>query len=400
MKNPNVLNNINTVQKTEVKVKKTNKDKDSNKKNKSNEEENSNSHGQKTSSKDQNTQDQAEKIIDTERIPNQEESIFAKLCSNTSKNSTNNENTLGEKLNNYFNSSAIEKELQKIGVPTDKFGSVIKKLKDYLKRYTEEKIDLNKLQAKFYSYFENVKFINQDIISKNNQISTIIDGIKNEIFSHIIEEKGNQTDITFGENSPRESDDQDNDNKSFLEIPHLDLSAINPHLDLSAINNPDSKKNQFFKKIFNDSHNTIKLVTTLVENFDKIKEEGLKTKTNINELLGEFAEKITNGDTNKLKIKTLLKIYENKLRYKISPETEKLIIDLVLETEKYIESVKQIVKDYEMSDDTKARILEAIDNSTSKKSLEENIGKFEEGKGILKLMPKKNKLRMGEYIQR
>ena len=161
MKNPNVLNNINTVQKTEVKVKKTNKDKDSNKKNKSNEEENSNSHGQKTSSKDQNTQDQAEKIIDTERIPNQEESIFAKLCSNTSKNSTNNENTLGEKLNNYFNSSAIEKELQKIGVPTDKFGSVIKKLKDYLKRYTEEKIDLNKLQAKFYSYspYARCKFL-------------------------------------------------------------------------------------------------------------------------------------------------------------------------------------------------------------------------------------------------
>ncbi|MBY0580519.1 MAG: hypothetical protein K2P53_02395 [Rickettsiales bacterium] len=355
---------------------------------------------------EQNTQNKVEKIIDTERISNKEESIFANLCSNTSTNKTNNEKTLGGNLNNYFDSDEIKKELKNIGVPVNKYESVTKKLKEYSGRHTQGKIDLDKLKAKFYSYFEELKSINKDIISKNNHISSGIDKIKKEISSRITAVEVNQTDITFRENSPRESDDQDKGNKSYIDIPHLDLSPIN---------NPYSKKNHFL----DDSHGIVKLVTELAENYDKIKEEGglktktsitddvsekfdkikeeggLKTKTSITELLSEFAEKITNGDINKFKIKTLLKIYENKLGYKISPETEKLIIDLVLETEKYIESVKQIVKDYEMSDETKAKILKAIDNSTSKKSLEENIGKFEKGKEILKLMPKEKQAEDG-----
>ena len=129
-------NNTNNAKKTQDKVKKTDKNNDSNKKNKLTEEENSNTHSQKTSPKDQNTQDQVEKIIDTERIPNKEESIFANLCGNTSNNKTDNKETLDEKLNNYFDSKEIKKELRDIGTPKDKFESVIKKLKEYLKRYT------------------------------------------------------------------------------------------------------------------------------------------------------------------------------------------------------------------------------------------------------------------------
>ena len=97
-------NNTNNAKKTQDKVKKTDKNNDSNKKNKLTEEENSNTHSQKTSPKDQDTQDQVEKIIDTERIPNKEESIFANLCGNTSNNKTDNKKTLDEKLNNYFDS--------------------------------------------------------------------------------------------------------------------------------------------------------------------------------------------------------------------------------------------------------------------------------------------------------
>ena len=171
MKTNDQLDNKNNDQNTQDQVKKTNKNNDSNKKNKLTEEENSNTHSQKTSSKNQNTQDQVEKIIDTERIPNKEESIFANLCGNTSNNKTDNKKTLGEKLNNYFNSSAIKKELGDIGIPKNKFGNVTKKLKEYLNRYTEETIDLDKLKAKFYSYFEELKSINKDIISKTDHIS-------------------------------------------------------------------------------------------------------------------------------------------------------------------------------------------------------------------------------------
>ena len=57
--------------------------------------------------------------------------------------------------------------------------------------------------------------------------------------------------------------------------------------------------------------------------------------------------------------------------------------------------LEKIVKDYQMSDDAKAKILEAIGNSTSKKSLEENISKFEKGKEILKLMPKEKQAEDG-----
>ena len=358
-------------QNTQDQVKKINKDKDSDKKNKLTEEENSNIDSQKTSSKDQNTQDQVEKMIDTEIIPNQEESIFAKMCSNTSKKKTSNEKTLGGNLNNYFDSNEIKNELINIGVPVNKCGSVTKKLKEYSERHIEGKIDLDKLKAKFHSYFEEVKSINKDNISKNDQIRIGIDTIKNKILSRIATEEGNQTIMTFGENSPRENDDLDNENKSFIDIPYLDLSAIN---------NPDSEGNPF-------SSNSQNINKNENEKVYKMEEEDLTTNTNTTKLLDEFAEKISGCDTNRLKIQTYFKIYENKLGYNISPATEKLIIDLVLETEKYIESVKQIVKDYQMSEGTKARILEAIDNSTSKKSLEENIGKFEEGKEILKLMP-------------
>ena len=386
MENPNSLNNTNNVQKTQDKVKKTNKNNDSNKKNKLTEEENSNTHSQKTSSKDQNTQDQVEKIIDTERIPNKEESIFANLCGNTSNNKTDNKKTLDEKLNNYFDSKEIKKELGDIGISKNKFESVIKRLKEYLKRYTEETIDLDKLKAKFYNYFEELKSINKDNISKNDQIRIGFDTIKNKILSRIAAEEGNQTSMTFGENSPRESGDPDSGNKSFIEIPLLNISAIT---DFEFEN-----ENQFS----NNSQNINKIISTVDEKFDKIQEkEGLTTKFNITELLGEFAQQISDGDVNRLKIQTYFKIYESKLGYNISPTTEKLIIDLVLETEKYIESVKQIVKDYQMSDGTKARILEAIDRSTSKESLEENIGKFEEGKEILELMQKEQVKDEGVY---
>ena len=372
-------NNTNNVKKTQDKVKKTDKNNDSNKKNKLTEEENSNTHSQKTSPKDQNTQDQVEKIIDTERIPNKEESIFANLCGNTSNNKTDNKKTLDEKLNNYFDSKEIKKELGDIGFPKNKFGNITKKLKEYLKRYTEEKIDLDKLKVRFHSYFEEVKSINKDNISKNDQIRIGIDAIKNKILSSIAAEEVNQTVITFGEN-----DEQDNGDKSFIDIPLLDLSAIN---------NPDSEENQ----LLNNLQNTTEIIKDVSEKFDKIEEGGLKTKTNITELLDEFAQQISDGDVNRLKIQTYFKIYESKLGYNISPTTEKLIIDLVLETEKYIESVKQIVKDYQMSEDTKAIILEAIDRSTSKESLEENIGKFEEGKKILELMQKEQVKDEGVY---
>jgi len=51
-----------------------------------------------------------------------------------------------------------------------------------------------------------------------------------------------------------------------------------------------------------------------------------------------------NNSIDKFKIKMLIEIYENTFGHKISPVTENLIIDLVLETEKYIESIMESVK--------------------------------------------------------
>jgi hypothetical protein len=62
--------------------------------------------------------------------------------------------------------------------------------------------------------------------------------------------------------------------------------------------------------------------------------------------------------------------------HKISPATENLIIDLVLETEKYIESIMESVKKYQIEEGIKKKILEAIAKSTSKESVAKNISEL------------------------
>lgn len=115
----------------------------------------------------------------------------------------------------------------------------------------------------------------------------------------------------------------------------------------------------------------------------------LSTNNNNKEEIEKMVENQTttvlneqSGVINKSKIQLIIEIYENTFRHKISPATKNLIIDLVLETEQYIESVTESVRKYQIEEGIKKKILEAIAKSTSKEGVEKNISELENTEGF------------------
>jgi hypothetical protein len=363
-----------------------------------------------------------EELVTTERVEGGY-NILAMLCGN-SKVKTVEENSISK----YLNSNDLKKSLSNSNLKEDNMRKVIDKLKDYLKRYEASTITLTKLKQKYNTYFLKFKSCNQSNIEKKKDISENIDKIKESIFSYIQEEENKSTNTfdtqTFGRdiNSPR-NNDNDND-KSCLDIPTLDMSFINnndtqenPFAHNSSQNTNRSQTDNFVNSPNNQSNRDNTRSWTIEcnnssKNSDKsplqdqyqglrpyqwnqLSKDELYTmcKKKFNSDQQNTSEKniakhdTLNDDLKMLEVRLYVKIYTKTFGYKISPSMEKLIVDLVLETEQYIEKVRQIVTNYKISNiRIKNKILKEVNESTSKEMVESHLNKSTIGKKILKLI--------------
>ena len=279
------------------------------------------------------TSREEESIITTERNPNAMTNFINNICGRSE------ESTSKEKdIKKYLDSEELKSTLKNVGFNTDIIQKVIEKLKGYLEKYESDIISLDELKNKVNNYFTKLKSANKTEIKKGNIKGENINEIQKQ-FSSCIEEECKISNMmetletqTFGGDS---NSLRDNIVKNSLNMDTL-------RLDILAIN---SNEGEIEKMAEN------KTTTALSEQSDGI---------------------------DKYKIKLFIEIYENTFVYKISPATENLIIDLVLETEKYIEGVMESVKEYQIEEYIKKKILEAIAKSTSKESVEKNISELED----------------------
>ena len=326
-----------------------------------------------TTDKEETSTD-AEGLITTERSPNNS-SIFGNICG-TSQDKTAKEKGLVQNLSNYFKSDDLKTILKFVSLDKANREKFTGKLKEYLERYENDTINLYKLKIKFNNYIKECKSHNKDNILKNKEVGNKIDQIKTAIFTYIDEKERlitNELDETHtfggGLNSPR--DNENNNDKSFLDIPALDMSAINNDENLFT-NTQTIDQNQTFRNSSNS--NRSENGSNKNNAIEKMGDDSLNLD------LSNIAPNLTSSeavDITRFEIMTFIKIFESTFGYKISPSTEKFIVDLVLETEEYIKNIAKLSKNYEIKEYIKNKISEAIAKSTSKEGVEKNISELE-----------------------
>ncbi len=308
-----------------------------------------------------------ESIVTTERISNNAYNMIASICGK--KREDNEEKSLSDNLTEYFKSNELKTALKHIGYNKENAQKIVKKLQEYLGKYNSGEKTLDWLKKKFAGYFAACKKTCKENIEKDPTVIEKFDTIEKAITFLIMgdEQNSNTTDAyTFREHYNLENYEDDEQNKSYLEIPQLNISAINsPHGSqntnnsnkttpkIGSFNNPN--KGEEYKKMEVNRDGNINITTELNKQTD---------------------------DSDKYKIEILINIYEKTFGHKFSPAVKNLIIDLVLETEEYIKKVIASVNKYKIQNSDEKKILEAIAKSTSKNNVDKIIRDLEKAEGF------------------